>query len=293
MCEFSVIIPTYNRPRLLTACVESVLAQSFPAERYEVIVVDDGSRRQTARVLASYLNGGRVRYLRQRRRGWGAARLLGAQDSQGEILVFIDDDCTAPPGWLACYAQAYTAHPDAGGVGGGLRPGARMNVAGRKQYLGHLARFDRLNAPLGTRADQAGRAWFTFGGNRTFRREMWLAAQARAPASWYYDDYLIDLNLREMGVCVYYEPAAWVTHHYVLGVAQRVRAAYRYGRSEVQVGLPDDVADGAAVAPLGRWRRLKAEAPEASLLDRAWYAMTQPLVWFARRVGHFIGRGGA
>jgi glycosyltransferase involved in cell wall biosynthesis len=251
MCEFSVIIPTYNRPRLLTACVESVLAQSFPAERYEVIVVDDGSRRQTARVLASYLNGGRVRYLRQRRRGWGAARLLGAQDSQGEILVFIDDDCTAPPGWLACYAQ------------------------------------------VGTRADQAGRAWFTFGGNRTFRREMWLAAQARAPASWYYDDYLIDLNLREMGVCVYYEPAAWVTHHYVLGVAQRVRAAYRYGRSEVQVGLPDDVADGAAVAPLGRWRRLKAEAPEASLLDRAWYAMTQPLVWFARRVGHFIGRGGA
>ncbi len=286
MCEFSVIIPTYNRPRLLAACVESVLAQDFPANCYEVIVVDDGSRRRTVRVLPSYLDGDRVRYLRRRRQGWGAARLVGARNSRGEILAFIDDDCVAPPGWLACYARVYAAHPDADGVGGGLRPGARMNVAGRKQYLGHLARFNRLNAPLGVRVDQAGRAWFTFGGNRTFRREVWLAAQAGAPASWYYDDYLIDLNLREMGACIYYEPAAWVTHRYVLSVAQRVCAAYRYGQSEARVG-PSVVQEerGVADVPRGRWQRLKAHVPEASVLDRAWYAATQPLVWFARRIG--------
>jgi len=139
MCEFSVIIPTYNRPRLLAACVESVLAQDFPANCYEVIVVDDGSRRRTVRVLPSYLDGDRVRYLRRRRQGWGAARLVGARNSRGEILAFIDDDCVAPPGWLACYARVYAAHPDADGVGGGLRPGAlqpAQRAAGRSGRSG-------------------------------------------------------------------------------------------------------------------------------------------------------------
>ena len=75
---FSVIVPTYNRPRLLVACVRSVLAQDFPHDRYEIIVVDDGGRRDVARrALAPFLDTGRVRYLEQRRKGWGQARRLG------------------------------------------------------------------------------------------------------------------------------------------------------------------------------------------------------------------------
>ncbi len=284
--SFSVIIPTHNRPRLVVRCVESVLAQTFPAERYEIVVVDDGSHSRTARVLAPYHESGRVQYLWQRRQGWGAARLLGAQHSAGQVLVFLDDDCVAPSGWLSCYARAYAAHPEADGVGGGLRPGPRTNVAGRKQYLGHLAHFNRLNRPLGIQADQAGRVWFTFGGNRTFRRAVWLAAQPDDPL-WYHDDYAIDLKLRERGACIYYEPSAWVTHHYVLSVAQRVRAAYRYGRSEARVE-PPLVDENDVTTLLDRWRRLKLEAPDASILARGWYAATQPLAWIARRAGRFV-----
>ena len=195
---FSVIIPTYNRPRLLVACVRSVLAQDFPHERYEIIVVDDGGRGASRRILAPFLGTGRVRYLWQKRKGWGQARRLGARECRGDTLAFIDDDCVAPQGWLACYARVFAAHPEASGIGGGLRPGSRMNVAGRKQYLGHLARFDRLNQPMGIRVDRAGWVCFTFGGNRTFRREAWLEAQRGNSSSWYYDDYVVDLRLREM-----------------------------------------------------------------------------------------------
>jgi glycosyltransferase involved in cell wall biosynthesis len=290
MCEqpfFSVIVPTFNRPRLLASCVRSVLAQDYPSQRYEIIVVDDGGR-GVPHTLAPLVDQGRIRYLWQGRQGWGVARFLGVQNSHGEILAFIDDDCAAPPGWLLAYARAYAAHPEASGAGGALRPGCRTNVAGRKQYLGHRARFERLNAPLGTDVDRAGWAWFTFGGNRTFRRDAWLAAQAGVGESWYYDDYLIDLNLREMEARVYYEPAAWVEHHYVLTVGQRIRGTYRYGRSEARVG--PSVVEGEGVrqeasSPVSKWRQLRADVPDATFCARAWYAATQPLVWLARRVG--------
>jgi glycosyltransferase involved in cell wall biosynthesis len=281
---FSVIITTHNRPRLVVACVESVLAQTVPPP--EIVVVDDGSRRATARALEPYAEDARLRYFWQRQQGWGAARLTGVTYSQGALLAFLDDDCIAPPGWLARYAQAYAEHPDAGGIGGGLRPGVRMNLAGRKQHDGHRAYFERLNAPLGAVVDQPGRVWFTFGGNRTFRRDVWLGAQPDRWA-WYYDDTLIDERLREQGVIVYYAPDAWVTHHYVLGVAQRVRAAYRYGRSERQARITS-ISISSAESPVpwrSKWRRLGGDYPGVPLSERLWYASTQPLAWIARWAG--------
>jgi glycosyltransferase involved in cell wall biosynthesis len=281
---FSVIITTHNRPRLVVACVESVLAQTCPP--LEIVVVDDGSRRATARSLAPHVEDARIRYFWQRQQGWGAARLAGATHSQGAILAFLDDDCAAPPEWLARYASAYAGHPDAGGIGGGLRPGAWMNLAGRKQYDGHRAYFERLNAPLGVTVDQPGRVWFTFGGNRTFRRDVWLSAQPDRWA-WYHDDTLIDERLREQGVIVYYAPDAWVTHHYVLGVAQRVRAAYRYGRSEYaahSISIPARPAE-TALTWRSKWRRLGGDYPGVPLSERLWYASTQPLAWIARWAG--------
>ena len=287
--SFSVIITTHNRPRLVVACVESVLAQAFPS--LEIVVVDDGSRPATARALAPYVQTARIRYFRQRQQGWGAARLTGVTYSQGAILAFLDDDCIAPPEWLARYASAYAEHPDAGGIGGGLRPGVRMNLAGRKQHDGHRAYFERLNASLGVTVDQPGRVWFTFGGNRTFRRDVWLGAQPDRRA-WYHDDTLIDLRLREQGVTVYYAPDAWVTHHYVLGVAQRVRAAYRYGRSERGMDVVSVPARPAETALTWRskWRRLGGDYSDAPLSERLWYASTQPLAWIARWAGQHARR---
>lgn len=285
--QFSLIVPTHNRERLLTACLDSVLVQSFPAAYYEVIVVDDGSRRRTARTLEPYQKSGSVRVLHQPRLGWSAARWLGVLHSRGEIVVFIDDDCMAPPGWLSSYAQVYATHSDVDGVAGGLRPGPHINVAGYRQYAGHLDYFNRLNEPLNICADQAGRAWFTFGGNRSFRREIWLAAQP-VISLWYYDDYAVDLKLRDLDAFVYYEPEAWVYHHYKLSVPQRIRAAYRYGQSEQVLKPP--FSHESRRTWLERWQDLKSDVPDASFPARTWYAATQPLAWLARRLGQLAAR---
>lgn len=291
--RFSVIIPTHNRPRLLARCLESVLTQTFPTDCYEVIVVDDGSGPATARVLQPYAASRRVRALRQAQQGWGAARQAGAQVARYEQLAFLDDDCAAPPGWLAAYAMVYAAHPDAAGVAGGLRPGPRVNVAGWKQYGGHLDYFRQLNAPLGAQPEQPGRVWFSFGGNRTFRREVWLAAPLAAPW-WYADDTAIDLWLRAQGAVIYYEPAAWVEHHYILTMGQRLRAAYRYGRSEVHWR-----AASAELRAVLAQLRARTGTPASSRWlaavaglrpgDWLWYALTQPFVRLARVMGRWWG----
>ncbi len=284
---FSVIITTHNRPKLIVRCIESLLTQDFPPADFEIIVVDDGSRRRTRKILTPYHQSGLLRYIYQAQQGWGAARLNGVRQSRGEIMVFLDDDCQAPPDWLATYAAVYERLPVAVGVGGGLRHGDKMNVAGWKQYHGHIAYFDRLNAPLAITNTQSGQAWFTFGGNRSFRKDVWLGVQPESN-DWYFDDYSIDLRLREQGLLVYYEPAAWVEHYYFLNLAQRLRSAYRYGRSEKSLNQSRDAQPNTPAARLclwGRWRRMKSEAPEANNLEHFWYGLTQPLTWGARRWG--------
>jgi glycosyltransferase involved in cell wall biosynthesis len=275
MPTFSIVITTFNRPRQLVACLGRVLQQNG-SHTYEVIVVDDGSGPRTGRVLTLALSAaeGRIRAVRQRQQGWGAARRLGAGLSSGEILVFLDDDCLAPPGWLGAYATAYAAQPEAVGVAGALHLSQRWNVAGYKQYLGHMAYFDAMNAPLGTRTDQAGRCWFSFGGNRSFRREVWLEAAPKDGGAWYGDDTLIDRRLRDRNAPVWYAPDAWVEHDYRLSVVQRMRAAYRYGRALRYL------QDTPAV-------RIGSVRGHVNFAGLAWYWCTQLLVrtagWSGRR----------
>src|SRR3954462_6988719 len=83
----SIVIPSYNQAHFLREAIESVLAQSYPA--LEIIVVDDGSRDESATVAMRYPN---VRCLRQPNMGVAAARNTGLRHSSGEYLVFLDQD---------------------------------------------------------------------------------------------------------------------------------------------------------------------------------------------------------
>ncbi|MEA4907336.1 MAG: glycosyltransferase [Anaerolineaceae bacterium] len=109
----SIIIPVYNGERSIGACLESLLAQRYPQDAFEIIVVENGSTDATSDIVARYP----VRLLHSAKRGPAAARNLGAANSQADILAFTDADCTADPHWLA---ELVTLYRDAaiGGVGG-------------------------------------------------------------------------------------------------------------------------------------------------------------------------------
>ncbi len=95
----SVIIPTYNRYAALRETLNSLAAQ-VPATNFEVVIVDDGSTDATSEI-ARHSFPFAVRYIAQENQGSAAARNNGAHHSMGDILIFIDDDMTLDPGYLA------------------------------------------------------------------------------------------------------------------------------------------------------------------------------------------------
>ena len=106
----SVIIPTYNRSKLLRVAIESVLAQTYP--NIEIIVVDDGSTDDTAEVVAQYV--GRVTYLRQANQDVAAARNTGIRAASGEYLTFLDDDDLIMPTKIERQVQVLASRPKVG-----------------------------------------------------------------------------------------------------------------------------------------------------------------------------------
>ncbi len=89
--DVSVIIPTYNRKESLLRTLDSLSRATYPAYRFEVTAVDDGGDDGTEEIVSrSYPF--RLHYLRQDNCGATAARNHGAERSQGQYLIFIDDD---------------------------------------------------------------------------------------------------------------------------------------------------------------------------------------------------------
>ncbi|GAA4029464.1 hypothetical protein GCM10022409_12100 [Hymenobacter glaciei] len=86
---FSVVIPTYNRAGFIGATLDSVLAQTFP--HLEILVVDDGSKDNTAEVVGRYADP-RLRYYPKENAERGVARNYGLARAQGEYVLFLDSD---------------------------------------------------------------------------------------------------------------------------------------------------------------------------------------------------------
>ena len=107
MVKVSVVIPTYNRRPLLERALESVLAQSYPAE--EIIVVDDGSSDGTGELVADHYP--QVRYFYQENRGVSSARNCGIRESSGEWIALLDSDDEWKPQKLARQSAALNEHP--------------------------------------------------------------------------------------------------------------------------------------------------------------------------------------
>ncbi|MFY8100176.1 MAG: glycosyltransferase [Allorhizobium sp.] len=106
----SVIMPTYNRSRLLLEAANSVRKQTF--ENWELLIIDDGSSDDTAQAVRSLSHDPRIRYIRQENQGECAARNAGLAASRGEIIAYLDDDNLWFPHFLQVAASAFASDPD-------------------------------------------------------------------------------------------------------------------------------------------------------------------------------------
>jgi glycosyltransferase involved in cell wall biosynthesis len=111
----SIIIPVLNDAEGLRRCLDSLENQTYPRSRYEVIVVDNGSKESIKDVVYRFDHATVCRELRA---GSYAARNKGISLSKGSILAFIDSDCVADPNWIDNGVIRLLRHPEAGLVGG-------------------------------------------------------------------------------------------------------------------------------------------------------------------------------
>ncbi len=104
----SVVVPTHGRAALLKRLLDSLLAQDWPRDRYEIIVVHNHTADGTEEMVAAMAAASPVpiRYFRAAFNRPGPSRQLGAEQARGSVLAFTDDDCRATPGWIAAGAAA-------------------------------------------------------------------------------------------------------------------------------------------------------------------------------------------
>ena len=119
----SVVLPTHNRGELLRKAIQSLIDQSLPAARYEVLIVDNASTDGTKQVVETFARRHNVRYLHEPRLGAARARNTGWQGAKGALVAFVDDDVVVPRNWLASIARAFERADRAPAcVGGPVRP---------------------------------------------------------------------------------------------------------------------------------------------------------------------------
>ncbi|MBL1210988.1 MAG: glycosyltransferase [Geminocystis sp. GBBB08] len=110
---FSIIIPTYNRPENLKKCLEFITKLDYPINRFEVIIVDDGSPQSLESIINYFQPLIKLKFIQQKNSGPATARNNGVSQAQGKYLAFIDDDCEVTPSWLSIFADGFAQNPDA------------------------------------------------------------------------------------------------------------------------------------------------------------------------------------
>lgn len=99
----SIIVPAYNAEKTIEETLESLLAQNFPADKYEIILVDNGSKDRTINIVKKYP----IRIVTCNKRGSSNARNKGASYARGRILAFTDADCRVDKNWLNEINEAF------------------------------------------------------------------------------------------------------------------------------------------------------------------------------------------
>ena len=110
MAQVSIVIPNYNRGRYLTACMESVLAQT--QSKTEIIVVDDGSTDSSREILAGFAD--KITLIEQDHRGAAVARNTALQAAGGDFIAFLNSDDVAEPERIELQLKALSDNGEAG-----------------------------------------------------------------------------------------------------------------------------------------------------------------------------------
>lgn len=216
--EFSIVIPTHDRRQTLAAVLASLGRLAYSRQRFEVLVVDDGSSDGTAELVADFPADYSLRLLRQEQAGAGAARNHGIRQARGGLCLFIDDD---------------------------VLPACDLLSEHHESHRGHLKRLVRgpvINIPALPGPESPPPPWQTFSmnylctSNASLRRDLLFEAGLFDERFDRWEDAELGVRLKRIGVRRHFNHQAYVYH---LKPPQEppavIRTAGRDGRSAARL----------------------------------------------------------
>lgn len=210
--ELSVVVATFNRPDSLLRILRELAAQTCDLARFEVVVVDDGSRDDaTERVRAeqSAFAGLSLQLHRQQNGGAARARQKGAELARGRLVLFVDDDMILPAEFVASHLQAHQGH-DRRVVMGRLRaaPGLATMPLFERFYARML---DRFAAEVAQKdAHFSGPSLYT--GNLSLPRALFFEAGGFDVSFGQIEDAELGVRLERAGADFVFSEAGYTVH---------------------------------------------------------------------------------
>jgi glycosyltransferase involved in cell wall biosynthesis len=294
----SVVVCTRDRQRALEECLGHLADQVAVAGGYEIVVVDNGSSDGTGEWLGRWVAEGpaRRRTVFEPVPGLSRARNRGIEAATGDVVLFIDDDASAPRGWVAAHLAAYDRDPGVVAAGG---PVALTWPAGRPAWLGPVLEHWFSALDFGDEPIPWPRPHGPYGTNMSIRRPELLAAGGFSPALGRRGRSLLSSEERDLFARIAghgriaYEPAALVLHRVLPDRISRrwvLRRGWAQGRSNARFRALHRGIDGSELVQVCR-EELGHTVDGAKRLLRAVAQRDEPIVLdeVARRSGHLAG----
>jgi GT2 family glycosyltransferase len=229
--KLTVVIPTYNRSDLLGGCLRALLDQTLPANRYEILVVDDGSTDSTPQVVKEIgAPESRLRYLRQENKGPAAARNYGVREARSGLIFFTGDDCIADRNLLAQHVEAHDLQRDVAVVGH-ISWDPEVEITPFMSFLEEGVQFD-----FGSITDAEDAPFWCFYSSNLSIARRWLDEVGGFDEDFRYavwEDTELGYRLHQRGLRLVYRSGAHVYHHHATTLERYLVRQRNAGRQVV------------------------------------------------------------
>jgi GT2 family glycosyltransferase len=259
--QVSVVIPTYQRRESVLRALAALGTQTLPADAYEVVVAVDGSTDGTAEAVRRLAAPHALSVVEGPNRGRAGACNAGIRAAAGDVVVLLDDDMEATPGFLAAHRRAHEGSAERAVVGAApIVVSASSPPFVRYMADGFRARLARLTQP-------GYQLYFrdAYTGNFSARRDLLLRVGGFDEAFRVYghEDYELALRLQRAGVQLVYSADACAHQHYEKTFESFARDGIARGRTAVLFAAKHpDIVDRLKLSEYHRetrtWRALRA-----------------------------------
>ncbi|GMQ78507.1 MAG: hypothetical protein BMS9Abin02_1023 [Anaerolineae bacterium] len=211
----SIIVPAYNSEATIERCLRALQNQTYPHDRYEIIVVDDASTDKTTEIASK----AGVIVAAEGKLGKSGVRNLGARRATGEIILFTDSDCEPIPSWIELMVAPFIDR-DIAGVKGAYWS-QQSNLVARFTQIEVEERYRRM-------AQQESINFIdTYAAG--YRREIFLANNGFDETLSEDEDQDLSFRLARQGYKMVFAPQARVYHQHTTSVRHYIKRKYSIG----------------------------------------------------------------